>query len=93
MDHRRGAFTARSWQPTGSLHDVHPQELLAQVLNALKERVGFDPADIEDVAIGNSSGTGDHGSVIGRMAVLAAGWPNTTPGFTVIASVVRVNKQ
>jgi acetyl-CoA C-acetyltransferase len=68
---------------TGSLHTVHPQELLAQVLNSLKERVGFDPADIEDVAIGNSSGTGDHGSVIGRMAVLAAGWPNETPGFTV----------
>jgi acetyl-CoA C-acetyltransferase len=66
---------------TGSLHEVHPQELLAQVLNALRARVGFDAARIEDVVIGNAANTGDHGSVIGRMAVLAAGWPVTTPGF------------
>jgi acetyl-CoA C-acetyltransferase len=66
---------------TGSLHEVHPQELLAQVLNALRARVGFDAARIEDVVIGNAANAGDHGSVIGRMAVLAAGWPVTTPGF------------
>ena len=30
---------------TGSLHDIHPQELLAQVLNALVDRVGVDRGD------------------------------------------------
>jgi acetyl-CoA C-acetyltransferase len=68
---------------TGALHTLHPQEVLAQVLNALRERVGFDPGDVADVVVGNNENTGDHGSCIGRMAVLAAGWPNETPGTTV----------
>src|SRR3954463_14375714 len=68
---------------TGSLHDIHPQELLAQVLNALVDRVGVDRGSVEDVIIGNNSNVGDHGNVIGRMSVLAAGWPDTTPGFIV----------
>ena len=29
---------------TGALHNVHPQRILAQVLNGLKDRVGFDTA-------------------------------------------------
>ena len=33
----------------GALHDVHPQELLAQCLRALATRVGFDPVDVDDV--------------------------------------------
>ncbi|NDD98348.1 MAG: acetyl-CoA C-acyltransferase, partial [Actinobacteria bacterium] len=47
---------------TGSLHHIHPQELLAQVLNALQKRVGFDPADVDDVIIGNGNDAGDHGA-------------------------------
>ena len=27
---------------TGALHEVHPQRVLAQVLNAIQERNGFD---------------------------------------------------
>jgi len=68
---------------TGSLHHVHPQELLAQVLKALQKRVGFDPADVDDVIIGNGNDAGDHGACIGRMAVLAAGWPVEAPGVTI----------
>ncbi|MEX2254001.1 MAG: steroid 3-ketoacyl-CoA thiolase, partial [Acidimicrobiia bacterium] len=33
-------------KPNGSLHEIHPQELLAQVLNALVERNGFDPEHV-----------------------------------------------
>ncbi|MCW2627945.1 acetyl-CoA C-acetyltransferase [Mycobacterium sp.] len=68
---------------TGALHDLHPQELLAQVLNALCRRVGIDPADVDDVQIGNASGEGDHGMCIGRLSVLAAGWPVSVPAVTV----------
>jgi acetyl-CoA C-acetyltransferase len=68
---------------TGALHDLHPQELLAQVLNALGRRVGIDPADVDDVQIGNASGEGDHGMCIGRLSVLAAGWPVSVPAVTV----------
>jgi acetyl-CoA C-acetyltransferase len=66
----------------GSLHHIHPQELLAQVLNALRDRVGFDADDIDDVVVGNGNSTGDQGMCIGRMAVLAAGWPVEAPGIT-----------
>jgi acetyl-CoA C-acetyltransferase len=67
---------------TGSLHEVHPQRLLAQVLNALQARNGFDTADVDDVVMGNGSGTGDHSMDIARMAALDAGWSLDAPGVT-----------
>jgi acetyl-CoA C-acetyltransferase len=69
-------------RPDGGLHDVHPQELLAQCLRALATRVGFDPIDVDDVVAGNGIFTGDHGDCIGRLATLLAGWPETVPGLT-----------
>jgi len=67
---------------SGALHHIHPQELLAQCLNAVVDRTGVDPALVEDVVVGNGINAGDHGDCIGRLAVLAAGWPVETPGFT-----------
>ncbi len=67
---------------TGSLHGVHPQRILAQVLNALQARNGFDTADVDDVVMGNGSGTGDHSMDIARMAALDAGWSLDAPGVT-----------
>jgi acetyl-CoA C-acetyltransferase len=64
------------------LHHIHPQELLAQTLQALAARTGIDPGDVDDVIIGNGNPAGDHGACIGRMAVLAAGWPVETAGVT-----------
>jgi acetyl-CoA C-acetyltransferase len=69
-------------KPTGALHGIHPQELLAQCLNALAERTGVGPEAVEDVVVGNGNSVGDHGHCVGRLAVLAAGWPYETPGFT-----------
>ncbi|MDT3443208.1 acetyl-CoA C-acetyltransferase [Pseudofrankia sp. BMG5.37] len=69
-------------RPDGALHGVHPQELLAQCLRALARRVGFDPADVEDVVAGNGIFSGDHGDCIGRLSTLLAGWPETVPGMT-----------
>ncbi|MCC7089754.1 MAG: acetyl-CoA C-acetyltransferase [Chloroflexi bacterium] len=66
----------------GSLTHIHPQRVLAQVLNALKDHAGFDPAGVEDVIMGNNSGVGDHSMDIARMATLDAGWPVTVPGVT-----------
>jgi acetyl-CoA C-acetyltransferase len=66
----------------GSLTHIHPQRTLAQVLNHLQARAGFDPADVEDVIMGNGSGVGDHAMDIARMASLDAGWPVTVPGVT-----------
>ena len=68
-------------RPDGGLHGVHPQELLAQCLRALADRVGFDPVGVDDVVAGNGILTGDHDAV-GRLATLLAGWPETVPGLT-----------
>jgi acetyl-CoA C-acetyltransferase len=68
---------------TGALSGIHPQELLGQCLNALKDRSGFDPADVEDVVAGCVSDVNDQAACIARNAVLAAGWdPTTSSGVT-----------
>jgi acetyl-CoA C-acetyltransferase len=69
-------------KPNGALHSIHPQELLAQCLNALVTRTGVSPDQVDDVIVGNGNSVGDHGHCIGRLSVLAAGWPYETPGFT-----------
>ncbi len=67
---------------TGGLHGVHPQRLLAQVLNALRDRHGFDTKDVDDVIMGCGAGSGDHSMDIARMAALDAGWDLDAPGVT-----------
>jgi acetyl-CoA C-acetyltransferase len=67
---------------SGSLHEVHPQRILAQVLNGLKERNDFDTADVDDVIMGCGAGSGDHSMDIARMAALDAGWSLDAPGVT-----------
>lgn len=69
-------------RPDGGLHGIHPQALLAQCLQALRERVGFDADDVDDVVAGNGILSGDHGDDIARLALLLAGWPETVPGMT-----------
>ena len=66
----------------GSLHDLHPQRILAQVLNGLRDRHGFDTAEVDDVIMGTGSGSGDHAMDIARMAVLDAGWDVDVPGVS-----------
>ncbi|WP_127499030.1 acetyl-CoA C-acyltransferase [Actinoplanes solisilvae] len=67
----------------GGLAGVHPVELSGQVLRALAERTGFEPADVDDVHWGCVSQVGEQSWNIGRNAVLAAGWPETVPGTTI----------
>ena len=66
----------------GALSSVHPQELLAQVLNALPERGGFAARDVDDVIAGAVSQIGEQGANISRNAVLAAGWPQEVGGVS-----------
>jgi acetyl-CoA C-acetyltransferase len=65
---------------TGALSGIHPQELLAQALNAVADRTGIDRRDVEDVVVGCVSQAGEQGGCIARMAVLAAGWPHEATG-------------
>ena len=67
----------------GRLKDWHPVDLQAQVLAALVQRTGLDPALIEDVIIGCVSQVGEQSLNVGRNAALAAGFPESVPGTTV----------
>ena len=67
----------------GMLKDQHPAALAAQVLKALEERNGLNPADVDDVIMGCVMQVGEQSLNIGRNAVLAAGWPESVPATTV----------
>ncbi len=67
----------------GALSSIRPDDLLAHVLNALVERVGLDPALVDDVHAGCGNQAGEDNRDVARMAVLLAGWPVEVPGVTV----------
>ncbi len=67
----------------GALSKLRGDELGAQVLNGLVERVGLDPAEVEDVQLGCVTQIGEQGWNIGRMVPMVAGWPETVCGTTV----------
>ena len=66
----------RGKQGKGALSGIHPQELLAQVMNALLARGGFDAKEVDDVMAGCVSQVSEQGANVARNAVLAAGWPD-----------------
>lgn len=67
----------------GGLASVHAAQLSGLVLNELITRAGIEPVLVDDVHWGNVISVGQQSGNIGRMAVLAAGWPESVPGFTV----------
>jgi acetyl-CoA C-acetyltransferase len=66
----------------GALSGVHPQELLAQTLNALADRARFPREAVEDVVVGCVSQVKEQGANLARNAVLAAGYPEIVTGVT-----------
>jgi acetyl-CoA acetyltransferase family protein len=79
VDGVRSAFGRRG----GALATLRPDQLGAQVLNQLMEKVGVDPALVEDVRLGTATQIGEQGLNLGRLLPLVAGWPVTVPGATV----------
>jgi acetyl-CoA acyltransferase len=67
----------------GSLAGVRADDLAAQVLNGLVERLDVDPGEIEDVQMGCVTQVGEQALNVGRGAVLVAGWPETVAATTV----------
>src|SRR5207247_10690880 len=67
----------------GTLASVRADELAAQVLNGLVERVGIDPGAIEDIEMGCVSQVGEQSLNVGRIASLIAGWPETVCASTI----------
>jgi acetyl-CoA acetyltransferase family protein len=67
----------------GTLSVLRGDDLAAQVLNGLIARSSLDPAEVEDVQMGCVTQVGEQAWNIGRMAVMAAGWPVEVCGTTV----------
>lgn len=68
---------------TSVFGETHPAELLAQVLRGLVERNKLDPGQVDDVIIGCVSQSGEQSATPGRVAWLAAGFPEHVPSTTV----------
>lgn len=67
----------------GALSGVHPADLGAEVITAVVDRAGIDPALIDDVVFGCVDAIGPQAGNIARTAWLAAGYPEQVPGVTV----------
>ena len=67
----------------GALAEVRPDDLAAMALKAVVERVGFDPARLDDVILGCANGAGEDNRNVARMAALLAGYPVEVPGQTI----------
>jgi acetyl-CoA C-acetyltransferase len=67
----------------GRLAGWHPADMGGEVLSALVERSGIDPAAIEDVIVGCASQGGEQGFHIGRNAVLASRLPDSVPAVSI----------
>lgn len=66
----------------GAFSETHPVDILTPVLKALVDRNDVSSELVEDVVTGCVSMTDEQGGNIGRLAVLAAGFPVEVPGFS-----------
>jgi len=67
----------------GSLVNVHPVDLSAEVLKAAVNRAGIAPSDIDDVLWGCAMPEASQGLNVARLSVLRAGFPVEVPASTV----------
>jgi acetyl-CoA C-acetyltransferase len=65
----------------GALKEIPAYDLGALVLNEAVKRGGIDPAQVDEVILGQSYQNGEYVN-IARMSLLKAGWPETIPGIT-----------
>jgi acetyl-CoA acyltransferase len=67
----------------GALGAVRPDDLGAVALEALLERTGLPPEEVEDVYFGCANQAGEDNRNVARMSLLLAGLPETVSGATV----------
>jgi acetyl-CoA C-acetyltransferase len=67
----------------GKLAGYHPNDLAAEILNALVGRSRFDPQAVEDVILGCVTQGGEQSNALGRNAVLASKLPQSVPAVTI----------
>lgn len=67
----------------GYLRNWTAPELLGAVLDEVVKRIDLDPALVEDVINGTVYQVGEQGFNLGRMGILASGFPFSVPGISV----------
>ncbi|SFP09364.1 acetyl-CoA C-acetyltransferase [Ralstonia sp. NFACC01] len=67
----------------GNLHGVTPLRLAATALRAIRDRNQLDTSLVDDVVLGCVEPVGEQGACIGRVAVLSAGYAETTAGVQI----------
>jgi 3-oxoadipyl-CoA thiolase len=67
----------------GALSGVRPDDLAALVVREVVTRAGVPDDAIDEVVFGAANQAGEDNRNVARMALLLAGLPDSTPGFTV----------
>lgn len=67
----------------GRLSGIHPADLAGKVLDALIDKTGADPAQVDDVIMGCVTQAGEQATNIARNAILASKLPESVPGVSV----------
>jgi acetyl-CoA acyltransferase len=73
----------RAHPEKGVFRDVRSDDLAVAVVSALVERTGIDPAEVEDVVLGNTQQQREQGFNVARVVGLMAGLPVEAGGATV----------
>ena len=68
---------------SGALHSVTPISLAVTALKALRDRNALDTSAVDDVVLGCVEPVGEQGADIARVAVLEAGYAETTAGVQI----------
>jgi len=76
------ARTAIGKAGRGAFNHTEAPVLAAHVMNAAVARAGIDPARIDDVFYGMGNQWGTQGGNMARMALFAAGIPDSVPAFS-----------
>jgi len=67
----------------GALAKIRPDDLAAQTIDALMQRTGANPDDIEDLILGCAFPEGEQGFNMARLVTFIAGLPQSVAGATV----------
>ena len=67
----------------GALKDVQPEDLAQVVITAAVERAGVEPAEVDEVVMGQTKQSADAAN-LARVAALKAGFPVEVPAYTVM---------
>ena len=73
----------RAHKEKGVFRDVRSDDLAVAVVEALVERTGIDPTEVEDLVLGNTQQQGEQGFDVARHVVLMAKLPVATGGATI----------